>query len=184
MQLSIVHSLPNRVRFKYPKYTLDNKQVIVLKNMLIIQNGIESVFINSLTCSILVCYNNINENDVLSLILNIEDKYMHDKAILKSTTEEEHRLTLFSKLTIMLLSHFFKKLLPIHIRHAITIIKAVYRVKLALEKFRQTKKLQSETIDATSLTISILNDDYSSASNIAFLLDVSEVLEDYAKKYQ
>ena len=84
----------------------------------------------------------------------------------------------------MLSSHLLQKLLPIHIRHTITIIKTVYRLKLALEKFRQAKKLQSETLDATSLTISILNNDYSSASNIAFLLDVSEVLEDYAKKYQ
>ena len=82
----------------------------------------------------------------------------------------------------MLSSHLLQKLLPIHIRHTITIIKTVYRLKLALEKFRQAKKLQSETLDATSLTISILNNDYSSASNIAFLLDVSEVLEDYAKK--
>ena len=28
----------------------------------------------------------------------------------------------------------------------------------------------------------MVNNDYNSASNIAFLLDVSEVLEDYAKK--
>lgn len=182
MELAVVHSLLGRVRIRYTKGTLSNKQIVILKNMLMLQNSIDSVVINSQTFSILIYYHNISENDVLSLIKNIEKKYTHDKAILKTTIAEEHRPTLFAQLATMTSRHLFIKLLPLPIRQVITIVRTAQRVKLAIEKFGETKKLQSETLDATSLVISILNNDYNSASSVAFLLNISEVLEEYAKK--
>lgn len=182
MELSIVHSLPHRVRFRYHKNSLSNRQVIILKNMLIIQNFIESVSVNNITGSVLVCYCQVEESHILSLILDIDKNYMHDKTILDSITEEGPRRSLFGKLVIMMAFYLLQKLLPMPIRRAIAIIKTIPRVKLALNVLYSSKKLKSEALDAASLTISILNNDYNSASNISFLLDVSEVLEEHAKK--
>lgn len=182
MKLYIAHSLPNRVRFRYPKNSLNSKQIVVLKNMLIIQNCIETASVNNMTGSILIYYHTVEESSIQSLILGIEKDYMHDQTVLDSILEEHPRQSLFAKLLIMTTMHFMIKLLPMPIRRIIAIIKTIPRVELAIKVLYSTRRLKSEALDAASLTVAILNNDYSGASNISFLLSISDTLQEYAKK--
>ncbi len=183
MDVKIVHSLPGRIRLRYNKGALTNKQITLVKVLLSTQEGIISVSINSITCSILIHYHTISEKNIIALFKALNDKYLNDKDLLESINETENENnSILSSLFMMVFKHFAKTVLPVDIRKVLTVFNTFPRVKQGLETLINKRKLLSDTLDAAAISLSIANGDYRTAGSINLLLNMGETLEDYAKR--
>ena len=182
MEVKVIHKLPGRIRLQYRKNTLTSKQVILVKVLLSTQEGITSININPVTCSILVYYNGISEKQVLALFYSLNDEYLNDEDMLASINEQTSEKSIATSIIFMVAKHFDKMILPLYVRKFITIINTLPRIKQGLNILLFQKKLISETLDAAAISLSIANGDYKTASSINLLLNMGETLEDYAKR--
>lgn len=182
MEVKVIHKLPGRIRLQYRKNTLTSKQVILVKVLLSTQEGITSININPVTCSILVYYNGISEKQVLALFYSLNDEYLNDEDMLASINEQTSEKSIATSIIFMVAKHFGKMILPLYVRKFITIINTLPRIKQGLNIMLFQKKLISETLDAAAISLSIANGDYKTAGSINLLLNMGETLEDYAKR--
>ena len=74
-----------------------------------------------------------------------------------------------------------KLLLPAPIRIALTIIRSIKYIRLAIESLRQ-KRLQVEVLDAVAIVVSMLRGDFASASSVMFMLKLASLLEEWTYK--
>ena len=182
MEVKVIHKLPGRIRLQYRKNTLTSKQIILVKVLLSTQEGITSININPVTCSILVYYNGISEKQVLALFYSLDDEYLNDEDMLASINEQTSEKSIATSIIFMAAKHFGKMILPLYVRKFITIINTLPRIKQGLNILLFQKKLISETLDAAAISLSIANGDYKTAGSINLLLNMGETLEDYAKR--
>lgn len=182
MEVKVIHKLPGRIRLQYRKNTLTSKQIILVKVLLSTQEGITSININPVTCSILVYYNGISEKQVLALFYSLNDEYLNDEDMLASINEQTSEKSIATSIIFMVAKHFGKMILPLYVRKFITIINTLPRIKQGLNILLFQKKLISETLDAAAISLSIANGDYKTAGSINLLLNMGETLEDYAKR--
>lgn len=182
MEVKVIHKLPGRIRLQYRKNTLTSKQVILVKVLLSTQEGITSININPVTCSILVYYNGISEKQVLALFYSLNNEYLNDEDMLASINEQTSEKSIATSIIFMVAKHFGKMILPLYVRKFITIINTLPRIKQGLNILLFQKKLISETLDAAAISLSIANGDYKTAGSINLLLNMGETLEDYAKR--
>lgn len=182
MNVKIVHKLPGRIRLHYNKSTLTNKQTTLVKVLLSTQEGINSITINPLTCSILIYYNGISEKQILALFKALNNEYLNDEDMLNSINEIKAEASIAANLFLMAVKHFSKAFLPVPIRRIITMINTIPRIKQGIKTLLMQKQLISETLDAAAISVSIANGDYKTAGSINFLLNMGETLEDYAKR--
>ncbi len=182
MEVKVIHKLPGRIRLQYRKNTLTSKQIILVKVLLSTQEGITSININPVTCSILVYYNGISEKQVLALFYSLNNEYLNDEDMLASINEQTSEKSIATSIIFMVAKHFGKMILPLYVRKFITIINTLPRIKQGLNILLFQKKLISETLDAAAISLSIANGDYKTAGSINLLLNMGETLEDYAKR--
>ena len=182
MEVKVIHKLPGRIRLQYRKNTLTSKQIVLVKVLLSTQEGITSININPVTCSILVYYNGISEKQVLALFYSLNDEYLNDEDMLASINEQTSEKSIATSIIFMVAKHFGKMILPLYVRKFITIINTLPRIKQGLNILLFQKKLISETLDAAAISLSIANGDYKTAGSINLLLNMGETLEDYAKR--
>ena len=182
MEVKVIHKLPGRIRLQYRKNTLTSKQIILVKVLLSTQEGITSININPVICSILVYYNGISEKQVLALFYSLNDEYLNDEDMLASINEQTSEKSIATSIIFMVAKHFGKMILPLYVRKFITIINTLPRIKQGLNILLFQKKLISETLDAAAISLSIANGDYKTAGSINLLLNMGETLEDYAKR--
>ena len=182
MEVKVIHKLPGRIRLQYRKNALTSKQIILVKVLLSTQEGITSININPVTCSILVYYNGISEKQVLALFYSLNDEYLNDEDMLASINEQTSEKSIATSIIFMVAKHFGKMILPLYVRKFITIINTLPRIKQGLNILLFQKKLISETLDAAAISLSIANGDYKTAGSINLLLNMGETLEDYAKR--
>ena len=180
MEVKIIHRLPGRIRLQYRKNTLTSKQIVLVKVLLSTQEGISSISINPVTCSILVYYKNITEKHVIALFHSLNDKYLNDEDMLSSINEQTTEHSISSTIFFMIAKHFGKMILPLYVRKFITVINTLPRIRQGIKTLLFHKKLISETLDAAAICLSIANNDYKTAGSINFLLNMGENLEDYA----
>lgn len=182
MEVKVIHRLPGRIRLQYRKNTLTSKQVVLVKVLLSTQEGITSININPVTCSILVYYSGISEKQVIALFYSLNDEYLNDEDMLASINEQTSEKSIATSIIFMVAKHFGKMILPLYVRKIITIINTIPRIKQGLNILLFQKKLISETLDAAAISLSIANGDYKTAGSINLLLNMGETLEDYAKR--
>lgn len=132
MEVKVIHKLPGRIRLQYRKNTLTSKQIILVKVLLSTQEGITSININPVTCSILVYYNGISEKQVLALFYSLNDEYLNDEDMLASINEQTSEKSIATSIIFMVAKHFGKMILPLYVRKFITIINTLPRIKQGL----------------------------------------------------
>lgn len=182
MQVSESHKLPGRIRLKYDRYSLNMKQVTLAEYLLSMQDGIKSVRINPISGSILITYDNISENDVLSYVALLDSRYLDDEELLQSMPEAEKQISLFGAISSMVTSHIVRKILPLPIRKLSTMVRATPRIMNGLNAFRKRNPFNVDLLDASAISLSMSRGDYSTAGMITLLLNIGDTLEEYTKK--
>ncbi|QQO08721.1 heavy metal translocating P-type ATPase [Breznakiella homolactica] len=174
MEFSVVHSLPGRIRCRTNPDRLRVYRYQTAAHALSEIPGIRSAEINPRTGSFLLYYDDtlLPEGAVKTILENLPlDRFPRNDA-----KENEHSLG-WSYIGYLL----YRFLQPAWLRPFLTVIGAVPFL-IAGVKSLIRGKLTVDVLDASAITVSLAQKNYSSASTLTLLLKTGEYLERWAKQ--
>lgn len=184
MNVAVQHRLPGRLRLQAPFYAFDREQAIALEVKLEEQAGIHRARVNPSSYRILVEYEApmteahlvafLNQLEVAELVLPSSA----EPRLANLQLKRELYWDLFRRTAI----RFAVRLLPLpFLRFPITLWRARPYLKEGWASLK-AGKLDVSLLDATAIALPILMGRPGEASNIMFLLGISESLEAYTVK--
>lgn len=184
MNYYVKHSLPGRIRIRYDKNTTTPRQATLAQSLLSVQEGMTKVTLNYTTGSFLIYYDEdiLSEKNIKAFFMALTDKYLNDEEMLNSVEIPQKQDNILNILALMTVNHYIKQLLPTPLRVFFRIVSLAPRILKGIESISHGKLFKAEVLDATAISLSILTGDYKTASNINFLLNIGETIEEYTKK--
>lgn len=183
MKVTVRHSLPGRLRIRYPR-NLTAQKAALAKALIEEQEGVDEVDVNYTVHSFLVLYDEaiISKRGVLALFAALTPRYLDDEDLLSAVAAPDTGDSLTFSLLSLTAWHFAKRLLPAPIRIAINIYSFFPRIALGLKCLTHGNIFKSQVLDAAAIGAAVLSGDSNTASNINFLLNVGDQIEEFTKK--
>lgn len=184
MNISVKHSLPGRIRIGYNKREVTAKQAALAQSLLSEQDGLTNVSVNYVTGTFLIYYDQkkFSEKKIKAYFMALSDKYLDDKELLDSVPEPKKQENLLYTLALMTASFYLKKLLPVPIKILLRIYELSPRILKGIKLVSSGNVFKSDVLDAAAISMALITGDAGTASNINFLLDVGETIEEFTKK--
>ncbi|MCR5317788.1 MAG: heavy metal translocating P-type ATPase [Treponema sp.] len=184
MDFTVKHSLPGRIRIRYDKSRITRRQAALAHSLLSVQDGMTSVGVNYTTGSFLIYYDVkiLSEKHIRSYFLALSDKYLKNQEMLAAVEEPEQTESLLFDLAFMTAMHYFKQLLPIPLRIALRVWSLGPRILKGVGQMASGNVFKSEVLDAAAISMALITGDIRTASNINFLLNIGDTIEDFTKK--
>lgn len=187
MKFQIIYNSLGRLRIRLGKYSFTKEQGYGLSTLLLELSGVLNVHTNYKNGSILIIYNEtIEARKIIDFCKKIK---LHDIETSPITTEqaqfefkEEFRdniLTLYSKHSIK--KYILPLFLPLSFCNFITVVKSLKYIKEGIKSLSKFE-LSVEVLDGTAIGVSLLSNNYSTASSIMFLLTLSDLLLEHSNK--
>ena len=181
MKFKIVHDMPGRIRVRCGQYAFSLDESISLEYVLKRNSYIEDAKASHLTGSILIYYKEENKKYILNIIRGIK---VSELPPVEETNKDSTKLidTNFQKTLVNMVGGrmLMKLFVPMPIRKVITLFKSVGFIKKGLSSLLNGK-INVEVLDATSIAAALSQRKFTTASSIMFLLNISELLEDYTR---
>lgn len=185
---TIAHDIPGRMRIRYGKDVFSPVQGEILKRDLSNWSMIQSVEVNSITGSVLMTYDQTQKGSLLDQLQTLDIRYLKNAdtsgIVIHSQTPEVKAMNHEYKMRFMKIvgkRYFIKWFLPAGIGNAITVFKSCQFIWEGLKSLAQLK-VNVPVLDATSISVSMLQGNFNVAGNIMMLLNISDLLEDYTRK--
>ena len=184
MNFTVKHSLPGRIRVCYDKKQISKRQAALAYSLLSVQDGMSSVSVNYTTGSFLIYYDQkiLSEKHIRAYFMALSEKYLENQEMLEQVEEPQEQESLLFSLALMTAEHYIKMLLPSPVRMVLRAFTLAPRILKGVEHLAQGEVFHSEVLDSTAISMALLTGNISTASNINFLLDIGEVIEDFTKK--
>ena len=184
MEFTVKHSLPGRIRVCYDKQRITRRQAALAQSLLSVQEGMNSVSVNYITGSFLLYYDTelLSEKKIKAYFMALSDKYLGDVELLNSVEEPQEQDNLLFDLALMVLGHYAKLLLPPPLRLLMRVWSLGPRILRGVQHVAAGNLFKSEVLDAVAITMSLLTGDSKTASNINFLLNIGDTIEEFTKK--
>lgn len=181
MKATIAHRIPGRIRFNTP-YKFNYDEINKLKYILESLSGVKNVYIHAPNGSIVVSHDDTNLGAICKKLLNLDVLNIRDIKIEKSNFIYQDRDELFYILRDAFTMRFFmKNFMPPILRFPAILLRSLKFIKkglLSAKEFRMSVDL----LDATAISLSLINGEFSQAASIMFLLNLGEKLEDWTFK--
>lgn len=182
MNYQLVHHIPGRIRVRYARHSINNKQAALVQTLLTIQEGILSAVVNTISGSILIEYDGISEKQVLAFLKALTGKYLNDPTLLASVSTPVTSDSLLWNLVSMVGKHFIKKLLPMPVRRIFMLFNMGPRLLKGVGSILHGRMFSVDVLDATALSLSYTTGDFNTAGSISLMLNMSDELEDFTKR--
>ena len=184
MNFTVKHSLPGRIRICYNKKTISKKQAALAYSLLSVQDGMNDVSVNYTTGSFLIYYDSkqLSERHIKAYFMALSDKYLNNQEMLEVVEEPREQESLLFDLALMTAMHYFKMILPLPIRMILRVWSLGPRILNGIEHLAKGEVFHSEVLDATAISMALITGDIKTASNINFLLNIGDTIEDFTKK--
>ncbi|MCR5612787.1 heavy metal translocating P-type ATPase [Treponema sp.] len=184
MNFTVKHSLPGRLRIRYDKTKITRRQAALAYSLLSVQEGMTDVSVNYITGSFLIYYDikKLSEKHIKAYFMALSDKYLKNQEMLEAVEEPQDQDSLLFDLAFMTFFHYFKQVLPLPIRLIFRVASLGPRILKGLEQVVKGNVFKSEVLDAAAISMSLITGDYKTASNINFLLNIGDTIEDFTKK--
>lgn len=181
MRYKIASDIPGRIRVRTGKYAFDLPESCAIADYLTDLPFVYTVKVSSLSGSVLVTYEKGFRENVLSEIgaLNIRALVIPEDTFNNSLSIDNHFKR--SMVSIVIWRIVKRLVLPSFIRTIFTIFNSIKFIKAGMNSLLQGK-CSVEVLDAAAVTASMLQGNFNTASSIMFLLNISDILEDYTRK--
>ncbi|GAA0078608.1 heavy metal translocating P-type ATPase [Clostridium sp. CTA-5] len=182
MKYKIVHDMPGRLRVRCGEFAFSLEQSYSIEYVLKKSDYIEDVDACHVTGSILIFYNENFKEKVFEIISNInvselpeldDDNKENSKEI-----DREFQNTLLHMFGKRL---FIKLFMPTPIRKTLAIWNSFKFMNKGVTSLLQGE-INVDVLDAASIGAALSQKAYKTAGSIMFLLNISELLEDYTRK--
>lgn len=187
-QYKIVHSLPGRLRVRFGNYAFSSQKAIALKYTIQEWENVNGIEVNDVTGSLLFYYEG-NEEDLLEKLdvfdvlhfdegehLDLIEQHSYE---LQQKEVSQYYVEEFGKLIVR--RYLTKWFVPLPFQKVLSIARSFKYLKSGIRSLAHGH-IGVPVLDATSISVSMMNKDFSTARNIMFLLSISELLEDYTRK--
>ena len=184
MDFTVKHSLPGRIRICYNKKKISKRQAALAYSLLSVQDGMTDVSVNYTTGSFLIYYDTkqLSEKHIKAYFMALSDKYLNNQEMLEAVEEPHEQESLLFNLALMTAMHYFKMILPLPVRMILRVWSLGPRILNGIEHLAKGEVFHSEVLDATAITMALLTGDTKTASNINFLLNIGDTIEEFTKK--
>ncbi len=184
MDFTVKHSLPGRIRIRYDKSKISKRQAALAHSLLSVQEGMTNVSVNYTTGSFLIYYDTkqLSEKHIRAYFMALSDKYLKNQEMLEAVEEPQEEESLLFDLACMTAWHYFKQILPLPVRLALRVWSLGPRILKGVEQVATDNVFKSEVLDAAAISMALITGDTKTASNINFLLNIGDTIEEFTKK--
>ncbi|MCR5623355.1 MAG: heavy metal translocating P-type ATPase [Treponema sp.] len=184
MDFTVKHSLPGRIRVGYDKTKISRRQAALAHSLLSVQEGMTDVSVNYTTASFLIYYDTekLSEKHIKAYFLALSGKYLNNPEMLDSVDEPAEQESLLFDLACMTVWHYVKQLLPVPVRLLLQVYSLAPRILKGFGTAASGDFFKSEVLDAAAISMALITGDNKTASNINFLLNIGDTIEDFTKK--
>ncbi|MBR6080118.1 MAG: heavy metal translocating P-type ATPase [Treponema sp.] len=184
MNFTVRHSLPGRIRIRYDKSKISRRQAALALGLLSVQDGMNDVSVNYTSGSFLIYYDveKLSEKHIRSYFMALSEKYLENQELLDSVEEPQESENLLFDLATMTAWHYLKQILPVPIRLILRVWSLGPRILKGVEQIANGNVFKSEVLDAAAISMALITGDTKTASNINFLLNIGDTIEDFTKK--
>ncbi len=184
MDFIVRHSIPGRIRVRYDKSKITRRQAALANSLLSVQEGMTDVSVNYTTGSFLIYYDTklLSEKHIRSYFMALSDKYLKNQEMLDAVDEPQEEESLLFDLACMTFWHYFKQLLPLPLRFVLRAISLGPRILMGVEQVVRGNLFKSQVLDAAAISMALITGDAKTASNINFLLNIGDTIEEFTKK--
>lgn len=180
MKYQIVYDNQTRLRVRSGKNAFTEYEGYGLSELLLENDFIKDVRTSHRNGSILINYYNIEDKDKILRILDnigMEDLF-EGKPSPKNESNEITNKFYLKIIKKLIKRYLIKPFLPLDIRNAITLIKAVKYIAKGLDSLTSFR-IDVDLLDGSAVAGSLLKKDFEPASSMMFLLSISDLLEEY-----
>ena len=182
MKYSKVYDGRGRIRVRYGSHAFDKYSAMGLTDYLKTFEYIKEVKVSTSNGSVLINYLDEHKDKVLSLLDGMTKEKM--KQIAYPIDEELERLNRNFKVKALKLiakKALIPLIFPQNFMGMITLFKSYKFIKSGIASLLNGD-LDVNVLDATSISVSMMTGDYSTANSIMFLLNFSSLLEEYTMR--
>lgn len=181
MKCKILHESRGRIRVHLMcnRMTLHDADILeyYMRNI----DGVTSVKVYDRTQDAIIIYKTERKNIIRALAKFSFKAKEAIELVPEHTSRQLHR-DFEDRLIFTTVSHIATKLfLPVPIRTALTLFRSIKYIRKGL-KALLSRKLSVSVLDATAVSVSIIREDFSTASSVMFMLNLGEILEDWTHK--
>jgi len=180
MKYQIVYDNQTRLRVRSGKNAFTEYEGYGLSELLLENDFIKDVRTSHRNGSILINYYNIEDKDKILRILDnigMED-LVEGKPSPKNESNEITNKFYLKIIKKLIKRYLIRPFLPLDIRNAITLIKAVKYIAKGLDSLTSFR-IDVDLLDESAVAGSLLKKDFEPASSMMFLLSISDLLEEY-----
>lgn len=184
MNVTVKHSLPGRIRLHYNDVEISQQQAVLAQTLIAVQDGITNIQLNPKVRSFLVYYDvkTLSEAEVLALFRALSDKYLSDESLLASVANIPVSESIFDVLASTLFDVIVRSILPMPVRNLLLYKRIGPRIMKAVQSIFAGKFFSTDLLDATALTVAVLNGKAQTARFVATLLDMGEEIEELTRR--
>ena len=181
MRFKIEHEIRGRVRLHICQKRMTCRQADQLEYFLTKLNGVTSVKVVERNQDVVICYSD-NREEMLRAIQRFSyEKAEAPESYLQNSGREMNG-EYWEKMVNHVVLHYGKKIfLPLPVRTFLTTLKSVKYIWKGVRTLAKCR-IEVPVLDATAIGVSMLRDDFSTASSVMFLLGFGEILEDWTHK--
>lgn len=182
MNYMIVHDMPGRIRVRCGQYAFSLEESYGIDYGLSKSGYVKESKSCHITGSILIYYEENFRNQILNLISKLKT---NELPIISNTDREnskEIEIKFKNQILKMVSTRYFIKLfIPMGIRNILLLFKSAKFIAKGLKSLAHMR-INVDVLDAASIGAAMIQKEYSTASSIMFLLNISELLEEYSRK--
>lgn len=181
MKFLIKHEMKGRMRIHMVQKRMTYAQADTLLYYLQQQTGITSAKVYEQTADAVVNYTGDRAQIIRLLQTFHYEKVDVPQGVIENSGRELNAVYK-EKLICKVVWHYGKRLfVPAPIRAVITTVRGIGYIYKGIQSLRH-KKLDVAVLDATSIAVSLIRQDMSTAGSIMFLLGIGELLEEWTHK--
>ncbi len=179
MKCVILHESTGRIRVHAALKHMTFAQADKLQYYLLSLGFISDAKVYERTCDAVINYNGDRQNVISALARFSMER---TEVAVPDHTGRELNAEFEDRLITTIIKHFAKKLFfPFWLRTAINIVKSIRYIGKGINSLLHGR-LDVAVLDATSITVSMLRADFSTAGSIMFLLTIGDILEEWTHK--
>lgn len=181
MKFTIKHESRGRMRVHMEQYRMTYEQADTLLYVIHNHRNVTFVKVYDRTADAVIEYVGDREQ-IIELLRHFHYESANVPQTVIKTSGRELNNSYQEKLIGSVVWHYSKKLLlPLPIRIALTVGRSIKYIGIGLKCLLQ-RKIEVPVLDATAITVSLITNDFSTASSIMFLLGIGELLEEWTHK--
>lgn len=181
MKFIIKHDSKGRMRIHLMQVSMSYEQADILLYFLTQNPQVTSAKVYERTADAAICYTGDKSTFIRSLQTFHYETTEVPSEIIENSSRELNAIYQ-EKLINKILIHYGKKLLlPAPIRSVFTLYRALPYLWKGIKTLAK-RKLEVPVLDATAIAVSLLRNDFDTASSVMFLLEIGELLEEWTHK--